>query len=238
MLSEELQKLVEASLTDGVLTDKERAIIRKRALLEGVDPDEVDLLLDSEVQKIQQQKQKDVAKVRKCPNCGAIISGLEVVCPDCGYKLSGEIVSSAQKLADKINEIMTSNDPMYLEVVKRKYNGGDGEEVIKIGEKRREKAINKLVDSFPIPNTEEDLFEFLLMMRSSGYNSKYRECISRAKLLFPNSPKIKEIIEKQEEEDRKREEEDKKFYRGCLIACIIVGAIIIIGITLGVIFDS
>ena len=52
MFSEDLQKLIEASLVDGVITDQERAVIRKRALLEGVDPDEVDLMLDAEVQKI------------------------------------------------------------------------------------------------------------------------------------------------------------------------------------------
>ena len=52
MFSEDLSKLIEASLVDGVITDQERAVIRKRALLEGVDPDEVDLLLDAEVQKI------------------------------------------------------------------------------------------------------------------------------------------------------------------------------------------
>lgn len=42
MFSKELQQLINASLTGGDLTDKEREVIRKRALLEGIDPDEVD----------------------------------------------------------------------------------------------------------------------------------------------------------------------------------------------------
>ena len=51
MFSEELNKLIEAALVDGVITDQERAVIRKRALLEGVDPDEMDIFLDAEIHK-------------------------------------------------------------------------------------------------------------------------------------------------------------------------------------------
>lgn len=88
MFSEELNKLIEASLVDGVLTDKERAVIRKRALLEGVDPDEVDLMLDAEVQKIRKKQEEAVAKVKKCPSCGEIIPALTGVCPSCGYVIN------------------------------------------------------------------------------------------------------------------------------------------------------
>ena len=83
MFSEDLQKLIEASLVDGVITDQERAVIRKRALLEGVDPDEVDLMLDAEVQKLRQKQQEAVAKVKKCPACGEIIPAMSVKCPTC-----------------------------------------------------------------------------------------------------------------------------------------------------------
>jgi len=51
MFSEELNKLIEAAFVDGVLTDKERSVILKRAKAEGADLDEVELLLDAEVQK-------------------------------------------------------------------------------------------------------------------------------------------------------------------------------------------
>lgn len=88
MFSEDLQKLIEASLVDGVITDQERAVIRKRALLEGVDPDEVDLMLDAEVQKIRKKQEEAVTKVKKCPSCGEIIPALTGVCPSCGYVIS------------------------------------------------------------------------------------------------------------------------------------------------------
>ena len=51
MFSEELNKLIEAAFVDGVLTDKEKAIIMKHAIAEGVDPDEMEMILDAEVQK-------------------------------------------------------------------------------------------------------------------------------------------------------------------------------------------
>ena len=37
MFSKELEEIIEAALADGVLTDKERAVLHKRALAEGVD---------------------------------------------------------------------------------------------------------------------------------------------------------------------------------------------------------
>lgn len=56
MFSEYLNKLIEAALIDGVITDQERAVIRKRALSEGLDPDEVDIFLDAEIQKRKRSK--------------------------------------------------------------------------------------------------------------------------------------------------------------------------------------
>ena len=49
MYSDDLKKLIDAALVDGVITDKERFVIRKHAISEGVDPDEVDILLDAEL---------------------------------------------------------------------------------------------------------------------------------------------------------------------------------------------
>lgn len=51
MFSEELKKLIDAAFVDGILTDKERSVIIKRAVAEGHDPDEVEMILDAEVQK-------------------------------------------------------------------------------------------------------------------------------------------------------------------------------------------
>ena len=52
LIPEELQALIDQYLTDGVLTEKERAVILKKGEGMGLDRDEIDLYLDAEVQKI------------------------------------------------------------------------------------------------------------------------------------------------------------------------------------------
>lgn len=104
MFSKELQQLIEASLVDGVLTDQERAVIRKRALLDGVDPDEVDVLLDAELQRIRQKQEEAVTKVKKCPQCGEIIPALTGVCPSCGYVINAQSQDN-KELMDLISEM-------------------------------------------------------------------------------------------------------------------------------------
>ena len=91
MFSNELQQLIEASLVDGVLTDQERAVIRKRAQLDGVDPDEVDVLIEAELQRIRQKQEETMAKVRKCPHCGSLLTGSNGTCPGCGKDVSSII---------------------------------------------------------------------------------------------------------------------------------------------------
>lgn len=142
MFSEELQKLIEASLVDGVITDQERAVIRKRALLEGVDPDEVDLMLDAEVQKIRQKQEEAVTKVKKCPCCGEIIPSMAVNCPSCGYEIRNvEANKSVQNLFSMINDVYSSK----------------GSDTIK------EEKVKTLITNFPIPTAKEDILEFLFL---------------------------------------------------------------------------
>lgn len=55
LILEEIETLIQQYLTDGVLTDKERQVILRKAEGVGLDRDEIDLYLDAEVQKIDQQ---------------------------------------------------------------------------------------------------------------------------------------------------------------------------------------
>ncbi len=43
----DIERLIEAALLDGVVTDKERAILIKRATAQGIDPDEFEMVLDA-----------------------------------------------------------------------------------------------------------------------------------------------------------------------------------------------
>ena len=48
----ELLDLVQEYLTDGVITAKERQVLLNKAISLGVNPDEFDLYIDAQVQKI------------------------------------------------------------------------------------------------------------------------------------------------------------------------------------------
>ena len=49
-----LGKLIDAVIADGVITDKERAVILKKAVANGYDSDEVEILLDAKLYEVQQ----------------------------------------------------------------------------------------------------------------------------------------------------------------------------------------
>ena len=52
MYSKELEELIDSVLADGVVTDQERAVLRKRALACGEDPDEVMIVVDGRLAKM------------------------------------------------------------------------------------------------------------------------------------------------------------------------------------------
>ena len=51
MFSEELKQLIEAAVTDGKVTEKEMKVISRRAKAEGADMDELEIYIDSCIQK-------------------------------------------------------------------------------------------------------------------------------------------------------------------------------------------
>lgn len=97
MYSEQLEALIESAIADGVLTDQERAVLHKRAQAEGVDPDELDIIIDGRLAKMKKQEamsrpaqpkesvNQKFGNVLKCPSCGAQVVAGSAVCPECGY---------------------------------------------------------------------------------------------------------------------------------------------------------
>ena len=90
MYSEQLETLIKNVLADGVITEKERAVLHKCAEAEDVDPDEIDVYIDGELDRIYNEQQKAKAQVRKCPACGEIIPVLTNICPSCGAAVNNK----------------------------------------------------------------------------------------------------------------------------------------------------
>ena len=84
MFSEKLEEIIKASLVDGIITDKERQVIKRIAMQEGIDEDTVDVLLDARIQELRKEQQAKAPKVHKCPACGEILPALTGICPSCG----------------------------------------------------------------------------------------------------------------------------------------------------------
>ncbi len=107
-ISEELDALIEQYLTDGVLTDKERAVILKKAVGMGLDHDEIDLYLDAQVQKIDQATDAATRKQKgkTCPFCGGSVPLLTDKCPHCGENITVEASQELQEIFDNLEEAL------------------------------------------------------------------------------------------------------------------------------------
>ena len=54
MFNEQLEKLIEMALIDGMLSDKEREILKRKAVSQGVDEDEFEMVLEAKLYEKQQ----------------------------------------------------------------------------------------------------------------------------------------------------------------------------------------
>ncbi|MBR5604463.1 MAG: hypothetical protein IKW51_09770 [Bacteroidales bacterium] len=230
MYNEQLEQLIDAALADGVLTEKEKQILFKKAQTFGIDLDEFEMVLDARLVKLQKEQQSapksnKLGDVKKCPACGAIVQSFNGVCIECGYEFSGvEANSSSKKLAKKIEEI---NERQI-----QKAAGIDGPTIEdkdkkwEIMGKERIMSICHVVKSFPIPNTKTDMFEFITTMQSNmlspdaykleadAYYTKYNEAIIKASALYKNDSTFSSLIENKKnvvEEYKKIHRTQKKF---------------------------
>lgn len=110
LIPEELDLLIQEYLTDGVLTDKERAVILRKAEGMGLDRDEIDLYLDAQVQKIDQATDAAARrqKGKQCPYCGGSVPLLSDKCPHCGQFITPEASADLQDILDNLEEALVN----------------------------------------------------------------------------------------------------------------------------------
>lgn len=253
--SKELEEVIEAALADGVITEKERAVLHKKALQEGVDPDEVDVVMDGRLAKMKREvdwlrpeppRSVKRGNLAKCPSCGAPYIPGTGKCPECGHIFqNAEANHSAQRLADGIEQITIRFRDKIASAsnVHGKEEGlfgtlgitglSDAEEL----NIQKDKEIENYITNFVIPSSKDDLLEFIISMdakKNNGdefryvYNVKYEEACKKARIMFPDDPQFATLLEAYDKENASNAK--KKVMYGCLgaigfIVLLILGAL-------------
>ena len=140
MYDKSLEQLIDAVIADGVITDQERKVVYKKAASLGIDQDEIEVYLEGRLESIKNSKDNKSGKigyVKTCPNCGSVVTAGELKCQECGFFFTEiGVISSAKELDNRLSK------------------------VIGTGERSDSKRAN-IIRSFPIPNSKEDLIEFM-----------------------------------------------------------------------------
>lgn len=236
MFSEELESVIEAALADGALTAKEREVLHKRAAAEGVDPDELDVVIEGRLAKMKREEDwlrpappsDKFGDVKKCPRCGEPVEPMAVKCSACGYEFRNvDALKSSQRLAEKLEAIEEAYRGKKIE-----QDAGFGQKVDVTGSRVAREQVTA-IKSFPVPTTKEDLLDFAISMQSkwksstmgddqlglkSAYKAKYDECVNKAQVLFPNDPMFQGVFE-QYQADKKNIWANMSTTKKCLLGC-------------------
>ena len=145
------------------------------------------------------EKEKQKAKIMNCPQCGAIINTFLSKCESCGTEFRGlDVSQSIKEFAQKLSEI--DSDKQRLNLIKE----------------------------FPIPNTKEDIMEYMILASSNiGYKddlykdeeaeayeeawmTKFLQGYQKAKLVFANDRDFSKIQKMYENTLARRENADNE----------------------------
>lgn len=146
-------------------------------------------------------------EIHKCPNCGEALASFIINCPSCGYEIRGAKNStSVQEISAKLEAIEKSRPAKNSGL--RSFFENQNE----VTETDMRKI--SLIRSFVIPNTKEDLLEFLVLASSNinlqrystlsgisaseqavsdAWEAKFEQAYEKAKLSFDHSPEFEKI---------------------------------------------
>lgn len=112
-------------------------------------------------------------KIHKCPNCGELLNSFVTNCPSCGYEIrSTSAVSAIHEFAQKLEQLDSPD--------------------------KRE----RLIRNFYVPNTKEDIIEFIILAASNiegnddcetAWMAKLEQVYQKAELSLGNSPEFEYI---------------------------------------------
>lgn len=126
------------------------------------DIDESDLSNKPATKEHNTRKVEYVGKVLKCSNCGCVIGNRTMICPDCGNRIQREEASGSIELFHRrLMEIENSRKQGFLAAFDTSVD----------------KQILAFIRSYPIPNSIDDIVDFITLAANSIDVSKSRRSI-------------------------------------------------------------
>lgn len=255
MYNEKLEALISAALADGVLTEKEKQVLFKKAEAMGIDLDEFEMVLEGRLAKCQKEKaEKEPQPAKPTQKKKAIPQELDDLIQE--YLTDGIIsAKERQVLLNKAMSLGLNVDEvdLYIDAQQQKAD----QAVAAAMNKRRGKtcpycgsSIPELTDKCPncggnitpeaskeLEEIFEELEEALVNFKSGDADSISRSkaeverYVRKAKMYYGNNPKVQRMLEEVEAESTAADEEMKKNARNKLIAkykWFIIGAVVVI----------
>ena len=182
-MNPELEKLIDLSLADGVLTDKEKEVLYRKAKTLNVDLDEFEMILEAKihlatksmtpppppiVDKPESRTSQKEGIVKKCPSCGGSVESFQEKCNECDHVFRYDSLNTLNENIEKnietrISQISSHTIPL-----------------------NRESLIEFL--SFSIGNAKNKGLSF---EERSAWNSKFTEAYHKAKFSFKSKEDVK-----------------------------------------------
>lgn len=188
--------------------------------------------------------------IHKCPNCGEVLKSFVTNCSQCGFEIRGkESSNSIRDFSLKLEKIEAKTMPEFREdksVIKKifgkDFNEENEEEEARDNfeeEKRKQKA--NVIINYSVPNTKEDILEFMILAASNisvkqgiddivskAWLSKLEQVYQRAEITMGNSKDFVQI--KNIYENKKKEIKDKKKRTIIIAVSCVVGWFMLIGL--------
>lgn len=180
--------------------------------------------------------------IHKCPSCGEVLESFLTVCPSCGYEIrDAKTSTSVRELARKLEIISAQKMPAFEEkksvmkmVFGRDFKEGDeAEEAMKRFESQKCQEKASLIINFAVPNTKEDILEFMILAASNinvkqgtddevtkAWIAKLDQVYQKAEISMGNHPdfvQIKTIYAEKKEELKKRKIRGFLIGAGCVV---------------------
>ena len=259
MYNEKLEALITAALADGVLTDKEKNLLFKKAEAMGIDRDEFELVLEGRLAKRKKEMEAQAPQAAKpAKKKGAIPQELDDLIKE--YLTDGIIsVKERQVLLNKAQALGLNVDEvdLYIDAQQQKAD----QAVAAAVNKRRGKtcpycgsSIPDLTDKCPncganiTPEASKELEEIIEHLESalvafksgdvkSAKKSKaeVERYVRKAKMYYGNNPKVQKLLEDIQVESEEVETKRKKKTKTLTIG---IGVILIFLIVLGFILNN